>query len=307
MKISMHPSSVTFVPASLAFAAVCLFSATTAHAQEEFELQGNRRFPAESVRVAPGGGFTATITVGTSQQTINFTAKEVVRATLREPKEVVEARILIGSDKPDKAIEALNKAEPNLVPFQSIPDSWWLRATILRMDALSVLGKNKEAAALASSEVLGKLTPDNAALLRDFQQIVAPPAKDPAEKLDTLRSMTDRIVDSWVGARIWLEIGNTLAMQGKMEDAVKAWLRVPVFFPAERDLAVRGTILAARGLQQIGRPQDGEKLFTDYLSDHLASPYKETIQLENAKLKPKPKDSKTPTDAAPKEPTETTN
>ncbi len=309
MKLSMHPSSVTFVPASLAFAAVCLFSTTTAHAQsqEEFELQNGRRFPAESVKVSPGGGFTATIPVGTTLQTFNFTAKEIVRASLREPKEIVEARTLIGSDKPDKAIEALDKAEPNLLPFQSIPDSWWLRATILRMDALSVLGKNKEAAALASSDALGKLTPESASMLRDFQQIVAPPAKDPSDKLDTLRAMTDRTLDSWIGARIWLEIGNTLAMQGKMEDAVKAWLRVPVFFPADRDLAIRGTILAARGLQQIGRPQDGVKLFDDYLADHLVSPYKETIQLETAKLKPKTKDSKTSTEDAPKEPTETTN
>jgi|GEM_PF-2627189 len=308
MKLFMRPSSVTFVPASLAFAAACLFTATTAHAQsqEEFELQGGRRFPAESVKLSPGGGFTATITVGTSQQTINFTAKEVIRASLREPKEVVEARNLIANDKPDKAIESLDKAEPTLLPFQSIPDSWWLRATILRMDALSVRGKNKEAAAIASSDVLGKLSPDSASLLRDFQQIVAPPGKNNAEKLETLHAMVDRIVDSWVGARIWLEIGNTLAMQGKMEDAVKAWLRVPVFFPAERDLAARGTILAARGLQQIGRAEDGEKLFTDYLADHLASPYKETIQIETAKLKPKTKDPKTPADAAPQEPTETT-
>jgi len=307
MKISMHPPSVTFVPASLAFAAVCLFSAATSRAQsqEEFELQGGRRFPAESVKVSPGGGFTATITVGTAIQTFNFTAKEVVRASLREPKEVVEARNLIANDKADKALEALDKAEPTLLPYQAIPDSWWLRATILRMDALSVLGKNKEAAALASVDVLGKLAPDNASLLRDFQQVVAAPGKDPSGKLGTLQAMEGRIVDSWVGARIWLEIGNTLAMQGKMEDAVKAWLRVPVFFPAERDLAVRGTILAARGLQQIGRAEDGVKLFDDYLADHLASPYKETIQTETAKLKPK--SQKTPTDAAPKEPTETNN
>ncbi|MEO5716446.1 MAG: hypothetical protein ABIT37_23410 [Luteolibacter sp.] len=302
----MRPSSVTFVPTSLAFAAVCLFSATTARgqSQEEFELQGGRRFPAESVKPSPGGGFTATITVGTALQTFNFTAKEVTRASLREPKEISEARFLIASDKPDKAIESLDKVEPALVPFQSIPDSWWLRATILRMDALSVLGKNKEAAAVASADVFGKLTSENTSLLKDFQQVVAPAGKNLTEKLDTLHAMEDRIVDSWVGARIWLEIGNTLAMQGKMEDAVKAWLRVPVFFPAERDLAIRGTILGARGLQQIGRAPDGEKLLKDYLEDHLASPYKDTIQIETAKLKPK--DPKTPPAAAPPEPTETT-
>ena len=303
MKIFMRPSSVTFVPASLACAAACLFSVAHAQTQEEFELQNGRRFPAESVKATPGG-FTATFTIGTSQQVLNFTAKEVVRATLREPKEIVEARILTASEKADKALDALVKAEPALLPYQGIPDSWWLRATILRMDALYVLGKGKEAAALASSDVISKLPPDSAALLKDFANVVAPPSKDPADKIDTLRTMAESITDPWVGARVWLEIGNTLATQGKMEEAVKAWLRVAVFFPAERDLAVRGTILAARGLQQIERAEDGIKLLDDYLSDHLASPYKETIQTEAAKLKPKTQ--KTPTAEAPKEPTETT-
>ncbi len=306
MKQFIFPSSVISARASLAFAAVCWCSITAVHAQtqEEFELQNGRRIPASSVQASPAG-FTATLTVGTTLQTINFTAKEVVRASLREPKEVVEARILIASEKPDKALEALDKAEPGLLPYQTIPDSWWLRAAVLRMDALSVLGKSKEAAAVVSQDILSKLPPESAGQIKDFQQIIAPAGKESSEKIATLQALTDRIVDSWIGARIWLEIGNTLAAQGKMEEAVKAWLRVPVFFPAERDLAVRGTILAARGLQQIGRPQDGEKLFTDYLSDHLASPYKETIQTESAKLKPKVQT--TPAAAAPKEPTETTN
>jgi hypothetical protein len=72
-----------------------------------------------------------------------------------------------------------------------------------------------------------------------------------------------------------------------MEEAIKAWLRVAVFNPAERDLAVRGTIYAARGMQQIGRPQDGVKLLKDYLEDHVASPYAPAIQSETSKLEPK--------------------
>jgi hypothetical protein len=300
----MRPSLTTLLPASLALATACLFTATAAHAQSQgvFELQGGRRFPAEAVKPAPGGGFTATVMVGSTVQTVAFTAKEIVRTDLREPKELDEARVLIAADKAEKAIEVLQAIEPALAPYQSIPNSWWLRATVLRMDALSTLGRNKQAAATAGPDVLGKLSPDDATLLKDLQQIIEPAGANPSGKIESLRAMTERVLDTWLGARIWLEIGNTLAAQGKIEDAVKAWLRVPVFFPAERDLAARGTILAARGLQQIERPQDGEKLFADYLADHLASPYKETIESEIAKLKPK---SKNPTDAAPKEPTET--
>ncbi len=305
MKNFMRPSSVTCVPASLACAAACLCAITSlrAQSQEVFVLQNGRVIPAESVKVSPAG-FTATLTKGTAMETVNFTAKEVVRATLREPREIAEARVLIASEKADKALDSLTKAEPALLPYQSVPDSWWLRSAILRMDALSVQGKNKEAAAIATSEVLSKLTPEDTTLLKDFQQVVSPPTKDPADKIESLRSLTERTTDSWVHARIWLEIGNTLATQGKIEEAVKAWLRVAIFAPAERDLAVRGTILAARGLQQIKCAADGLKLLDDYLSDHLGSPFKETIQIEAAKLKPKIKKTTPPED--PKQPAETT-
>lgn len=306
MKYSTRPFHSVIGPVSVACALLCLSS--PGGAQEEFELQNGRRFPAESVKPS-AGGFTATFLEGTAQRSVNFTAKEVVRTSLREPKEVAAARVLIASEKPDKALEALKQVEPALLPYQSLPDSWWQRAAILRMDALSVLGKNKEAQAVATPDVLAKLPLDNASLLKDFLQVIAPSDKDPAEKIDTLRTLSERTIDPWVSARIWLEIGNTLAGHGKIEDAIKAWLRVPVFFPAERDLAVRGIILAARGLQQIQRPQDGLKLLNDYIEDNIASPYKETIQTEAAKLDPKTL-TVPPTKAPekdPKEPAETAN
>jgi tetratricopeptide (TPR) repeat protein len=284
MKYSTRPFPSVIGPVSVACAWLCL--AFPAGAQEEFELQNGRRFPAESVKPS-AGGFTATFLEGTAQRTVNFTAKEIVRTSLREPKEVIAARILIASEKPDQALTALEKVEPALLPYQSLPDSWWQRAAILRMDALSVLGKNKQAQAIASPDVLAKLPSEGASLLKDFLQVIAPSEQDPAEKVETLRSISERTIDPWVSARIWLEIGNTLAGHGKIEDAIKAWLRVPVFFPAERDLAVRGTILAARGLQQIQRPQDGLKILNDYIEDNISSPYKETIQTEAAKLDPK--------------------
>lgn len=305
MKYSNRPLSSLISP--LAVACAALFLTPAASAQEEFELHNGRRFPAESVKPS-ANGFTATFVEGTAQRTLNFTAEDIVRTSLREPKEVASARILIASEKPDLALEALEKIEPALLPYQSIPDSWWQRAAILRMDALSVLGKNKEAQAIAGPEALAKLSVENATLLKDFLRVISPAEKDPAEKIEVLRSLSERTIDPWVSARIWLEIGNTLAGQGKIEDAIKAWLRVPVFFPAERDLAVRGTILAARGLQQIQRPKDGVKLLEDYLGDQIASPYKDTIQAEVAKLDPTnlPASTKT-SQEAPKEPAETAN
>lgn len=296
MKLFTRSLPVNPLPTTVAVVTLCLAAASglRAQSQEAFELNNGTRYPASSVKPNPDGSFTASTEVGNTIQTVRFTAKDVRRATLAEPKELDEARTLLANNKPEKAIEILDQIDAALTPYQGLPESWWLRAAILRMDALSVMGRNRQAASIAEGGIITKLHPEGAALLQDFQQIVTAPGKAPGEKIKSLQSMSERMLDSWTSARIWLEIGNTQAFQGKIEDAVKAWLRVPVFFPAEHDLAARGTVLAARGLQQLERAQDGEKLLADYLADHADSPYKETMETEMAKLKPKPKNAAAP-------------
>lgn len=271
----------------LRHALATLVAGAALHAQttDEFELKNGRRIPAASVK-ATASGFAATVTVGATAQTLNFTTKDIARASFREPTGLAEARVLTASGKPEDAAVQLAKLSAELAPFQSVPGSWWHRAAILQMDALAARGKADEAAALVDPATAAKLPPEAAALLSDFQQIVAKPSTGPDLKVTSLQALAKRSGDSWLTARAWLEVGNVLAGQGKIEDAVKAWLRVPVFHAAESDLAVRGLVAAARGLQQLERPEDGVKLIADYLSDHLGTPYAAPLQAEIIKLDP---------------------
>jgi hypothetical protein len=261
-------------------------SSVHAQSQEDFELRNGRRIAAESVKPT-ATGFSAVVVTGANAQNITFTAKDIVRANLREPAALAEARTLIASGKLIAAISLLTTTEEELLPYRQVPGAWWHRALMLRMDALAAKGEAAAALAAAGAEELAGLPEESAASLTGFQDIIAKPIGSPETKIASLEAVAKRTADPWIAARAWLEVGNTHAGQGKMEAAVKTWLRVAVFHPAERDLAVRGTILAARGLQQIERPQDGLKLLDDYLNDHLASPYETTIKAEAAKIDPK--------------------
>lgn len=116
-------------------------------------------------------------------------------------------------------------------------------------------------------------------------------AKTPEIKADPkiaeLEALAKRCSDPWITARAWLEVGNVFASRNQTEDAVKAWLRVFVFHGAEKDLAVRGLVAAARGLQQLKLAEDGFKLLDDYHTDHIGSAYSSLIRAEMTKLDPK--------------------
>jgi tetratricopeptide (TPR) repeat protein len=267
-------------------------AAVHAQAEEEFVLRTGQRIPADAVKPS-GTGFTATIVTGAAAQKKDFKASEVEEAILREPAELAEARTQIATDKFLAAIAALTRIEEELLHYREVPGAWWHRARILRMDALASKGDNKAAAKLADAKELEGLPPSSVTMLNDFKAIVAP-AESPDAKISALKALAKSSTDPWISARAWLEVGNTNAAHGKMDEAIKAWLRVAVFNPAERDLAVRGTIYAARGMQQIGRPQDGVKLLKDYLEDHVASPYAPAIQSETSKLEPKKTDAAAP-------------
>ncbi|MEK7953327.1 hypothetical protein [Luteolibacter soli] len=256
-----------------------------AQAEEEFVLRTGRRIPADTVKPS-ANGFTATVVTGASATKMDFKASEVEQAILREPPELAEARGQIATDKFLAAIAALTRIEEELKPYREVPGAWWHRARMLRMDALASKGDTRAAAALASASELEGLPESTLTMLNDFKAIVAA-GDNPESKISSLQALAKRSTDPWISARAWLEIGNTNAAHGKMDEAIKAWLRVAVFNPAERDLALRGTIYAARGMQQIGRPQDGVKLLKDYLDDHVASPYAPAIQSEQSKLEPK--------------------
>jgi len=263
-------------------------AAVHAQAEEEFVLKNGRRFTADSVKPS-GTQFTATVVTGGTAQKETFKASDVQEAFLREPADVADARNQIAMDKFLGAISALTRVEEDLRPYREVPGAWWHRARILRMDAMASKGDGKSAVKLADSSELEGLPESSASMLSDFKTIVAP-ADKPETKITALQALAKRSKDPWISARAWLEAGNTNAAHGKMDEAIKAWLRVSVFNPAEKDLAFRGTIYAARAMQQIGRPQDGIKVLKDYLQDHTSSPYAAVIQAEISKLEPKKAD-----------------
>lgn len=264
---------------------LCTALLTSLVGAQEYELKNGRRIDAASVK-ANGDAFTATITIGAAQQALNFTAQDLARVSLPEPKALADAREMIANNKLDDAIAAADGVLTSSANIKNVAGAWWYKAMIIKLDATATKGKSTDAVTLIDEATISALAPDAATAVRDMLEIIGGRKGNQDARLTKLRAVTKRSVDSWIQGRAWLEIGDSMSSKGDMESAVKAWLRVPVFFAAEQDLAFRGTLAAAKGMQQIKRAEDGVTLLDQYISDHVGTPYEALIKIEKQKIAP---------------------
>lgn len=267
-------------------------SMAVAQTQGEYIMKNGQRYAADWVK-PNGATFTATVPVADNRQVFNFSLDDIEKLNFPEPDEIGVARRMIASGKAEDAVALLQKSLPGLKPLCRVPGSWWPRGVITLMDGYNALGKNAELEAEASAALQANLPETQAEAIRNMLAMFTPPTANINEGPEAIKALAIATNDPWFASRCWIEYGNLLSRRGKIEDAVKAWLRAPVFHPAERDLAARGTILAARGLQQMDRPQDGLQLIEYYLADNIGTQYSDVMKAEAAKLNPeRSKDNK---------------
>lgn len=253
---------------------------------QEYVLKNGRRLPADYVK-GSGDSYTAVMpgANGAAPETVNFAVKDLASVSnLVEPAALREGRRLLATGKLPEARASLETAVKETADLKSVSGSWWSSAVLALMDTLSASGKTGDALSLASTENLAKVPADEAGPIRDMASIVNAKTESDA------KAIAASTTDSWIQARARLRVGDMLSGAGKLEEAVMAYLLVPVFNAPEQDLAFRATVSAARGLQQIHRAEDGVKLLDDYLADGPPSSFKSLIQTEKTKLLPPKKD-----------------
>jgi len=259
---------------------------------QEYQLKKGTRIPADRVKVT-GETYTAVLTPpnGGAPETVTFTTKDIAQVTMPEGSEFTTARNLIAAGKGNEAVEAIKPALEKTKGLMSVPGSNWPEAMMIELDGYSVAGKSVDG--VVDDATIRKLPSADADAVRNMVSIAAASKDAKQTTLDAMKSIANSSANSWITGRAWLQVGNIYANQGKPEEAVLAWLRVPVFSGAEKDLGLRGTIAAARGMQLINAPKDGIQLLDDYVSDYplTSAAIKELIDVEKKKLTPKQKPS----------------
>ncbi len=182
----------------------------------------------------------------------------IVRLEWPDPPAFAEAEALLKSNRAPEAFALIDATLKPQQLFREIPGSWWNAGAALRGRALASLGRLPEADAIVALLRRSKLETAPALATRlQFDIIDLLFAGGHLDEVRTrLAVASAEARDDASRARLNLLNADLLRLDGKAEEALFAYLRVPVYFPGEKSAmpaALLGTTRCYHSLGEITR------------------------------------------------------
>jgi TolA-binding protein len=180
----------------------------------------------------------------------------IAKIEFPQPQGLKNAEELLSQGQAEQALAMINPVVVFYNDFRDIPGAWWAQAAVVKVNALTALGRDVEAEPLVSAIQKNAADPETAraANLRIAGSLLRKQDFDRAHQLcDAVikeSTRTDVLADAWVTK------GNILLAKKEWDAALLAFLRVPVFYRQEKLFmppALLGSARAYRRLDDIDR------------------------------------------------------
>ena len=210
---------------------------------------------------------------------LGYSLSQIARIDFPEPAQFRTVPELIAQGK---GADALTQLEPVLKYYESFreaPGSWWAQAALLEVQALVSLGRENEAAPVVE-QILHATTDAETLRAARVQAAAALVRKGgDAQALEICNGILKESKDPRTLAAAYVVKGDCLLATKQWEDAILAYLEVPVFYPSER-------ILIPQSLLGVGRAHFGMDSFAEARDslDELIKTYAASREAAEAKV-----------------------
>ncbi|MDB6132966.1 MAG: hypothetical protein JWM59_1209 [Verrucomicrobiales bacterium] len=211
-------------------------------------------------------------------------ASSVARVEFPEPEELAAADDLILKAKYDEAHAKAKTVQDLHRLWKDKPGSWYAPASLLVAESLVRQNKYDEASRLMS-ELRNMALPPQLQIrvtmldaLEQFQKGITNPA------LTKVNSVLKSVKDSDTAARLYLLLGAIQFKRESFEEALDAYLHVPVFYGAEAAFLPGADLGAARSLSRLGRFRDAMDSYNRISERYLGTPEADAAKKEKADL-----------------------
>jgi TolA-binding protein len=206
-------------------------------------LKDGRQISATGFRL-DGNTLMVTSATGATTGEFGYPLPTVAEVEFPQPPQLAAAADLLAQQKAADALARIDPIVAYYEPLRNVPGNLWLPAALIKSDALALLKRDAEQAALldeiarlpanpAAAEAVKLRTAEN--LVRHGEPGKAEPAFD---------ALIGASTDNDVLARAWVGKGAALAARGDFDAALLAYLRVPVLYPQDRGM-LPGALLGA--------------------------------------------------------------
>ena len=269
------------VRAGLALLSI-LCAAVSANAQSVL-LKTGQRVDAQGLR-REGDILMAKVQVGTGSGEVGYHVNQIAKVQFPEPAALKSATDSLGRGDAEKALTEINPLVAYYAQFKDVPGSWWAPAALRKVSALAALQRQAEAELLAGEIQKSTADPEmaRAAQLRLVSALVRKNDFDKAIAIceDAIKNSKDETTL----AQAWTAKGDVLLARKTADEALVAYLHVPVFFYEEKQFMPAALLGSARAYRRLEDVDHARKALNELIASFPQSAEAAAAQTELKKL-----------------------
>jgi tetratricopeptide (TPR) repeat protein len=246
-------------------------------------LQSGQRIEPEGLR-REGDMVMARVQVGTGSGEVGYHLNQIAKVEFPEPGALKKASDLLTQGQADKALAEINPVVAYYDTFKDVPGNWWAQSALIKVSALAAQQKEKEAETLAAEIEKGAKDQDmaRAAQLRLVNALVR------ANQLDKAMAICDGALKSSTDpttlANAWIAKGDILLAQKDFDEALMAYLHVPIFFSDEKLFQPAALLGSGRAYRRLNDKDRARKSFNELIASFPQSAEAAVAQTELKRL-----------------------
>jgi tetratricopeptide (TPR) repeat protein len=224
------------------------------------------------------------VQVGTGSGEVGYHLAQIAKVEFPEPAALKTAEDLLVKGEADKALAEIAPVVAYYGPFKDVPGNWWAQAALIKVSALAAQQHEPEAETLAA-EIEKSATDPETARAAQLRLVGALIRKNDVEKANAicdaaLKSSTDptTLANAWVGK------GDALFAAKNWDEALMAYLHVPIFYQDEKIFLPAALLGSARAYRRLNDTDRAKKSLNELITSFPHSTEAAVAQTELKKL-----------------------
>ncbi len=224
------------------------------------------------------------VQVGSGSGEVGYHVAQIAKIEFPEPRGLKTASDLLAQGQPDKARAEIEGVVGYYAAFKEVPGSWWAQAAMVKVSVLAAQQHEAEAEALAT-EIQKTVTDPETARAAQLRLVGALVRKRDFEKAVAICDAAIKdSTDPATLANAWIGKGDALLAQKNADDALLAYLHVPVFYYDEKTFMPAALLGSGRAYRRLDDVDRAKKSFNELIAAFPQSAEAAVAQTELKKL-----------------------